>query len=155
MARETQADRPEPTVLRTIGRLILIPFALLIAALFSGFVLVTLGMEEITARTAETVDGDFAAFDQVSAILDFFWRIAGGLSLLPALLAVIVGEVGRIRSLLFYLVCGGLAIASAPMLSTFADTGAVAMPDVAVLQICATAGFLGGFVYWLLAGRTA
>ena len=155
MARETQAARPEPTVLRTIGRLILIPFALLIAAIFAGFVLVTLGMEEITTRTAETADGDFAAFGQINAILELFWRIAGGLSVVPALLAVIVGEIGRIRSLLFYLVCGGLAIASAPLLSTFVATGSVALPDTSILQICATAGFLGGFIYWLLAGRTA
>ena len=84
------------------------------------------------------------------------YREAGGRYIVPvpALLAVIVGEVARIRSALYWVPAGGLAIAAAPFLlrlSSPATTGA--LPSTALLQLLATAGFAAGLVYWLLAGR--
>ena len=77
-------------------------------------------------------------------------------TLLPALLLVIVGEVARIRSAFYYVVGGGVALAVVPLLTR------IGQPDARVLelspvvwQVLATAGFAGGFVYWLLAGRNA
>ncbi|MEL6298129.1 MAG: hypothetical protein AAFV26_06830 [Pseudomonadota bacterium] len=154
-ARGDAAGRRDVTVLGTIGRLILIPFALLIAAVGTAFVLVTLGLEEVTRTVAGQIDDEIEGWSSAVSIMNFFGAVVSGLSLLPALLVVVIGEVGRIRSLLFYLVGGGLAVAAAPVLSTFVAVGDVQLPATSVLQICATAGFFGGFLYWLLAGRTA
>jgi hypothetical protein len=41
------------------------------------------------------------------------------------------------------------------MLLAVSRSGALALPPAAVWQVLATAGFAGGFVYWLIAGRNA
>ena len=64
--------------------------------------------------------------------------------------------VARIRSLIYYVVGGGLALAAVPLLARYGQGGtAMPDPDQLVWQVFATAGFAGGFVYWLLAGRNA
>jgi hypothetical protein len=68
---------------------------------------------------------------------------------------VIVGEVARFRSALYYVVGGGLSIALVPLLVRLADPAQVLGLSSTVWQVLATAGFAGGFVYWLLAGRNA
>jgi hypothetical protein len=35
------------------------------------------------------------------------------------------------------------------------ESGNVVIPETTVWQVFATAGFAGGFVYWLIAGRNA
>lgn len=139
-------------VLRTVGRLIWIPIAFLIAAAAALFVLVTLGLETVT-HAIHNLDGS----DTISAAFDVAWQgtiIASGATLIPALLVVIVGEVARIRSWLYYLVGGGLALAIIPLLARI-DPGTMTYALPALWHVFATAGFAGGFVYWLLAGRNA
>jgi hypothetical protein len=137
--------------MRAIGRLIVVPLAFLIAAAAAGFVLFTLGLEKITHALhgteidANTVD---YAFDMGTLILS-------GLTIIPALAVVIVGEVARIRSWLYYMIGGGLALAALPLLGRINDASVAAMPDAAVWQVLATAGFVGGLTYWLIAGRNA
>lgn len=141
-------------VARTIGRLVLVPVAFLLAAVTAGFVTVTLGLEQITHAMhgrepgPETVD---AAFDVLSEGL----RMAAGLSLVPALAVIIVGEVARLRSWLYYVAGGGLALAILPLLGQLGEVQVLQAPPAALWQTLATAGFSGGFVYWLVAGRTA
>jgi hypothetical protein len=140
---------------KTVGRLLLIPLALLIAAAASIFVLVTLGLERITgALHQQAVAND----DMVQAMADLLSQgllLTTGLTVIPALLVVFIGEVARIRSALYYVAGGGLALAAMPLLARFGQ-GSAAMPaDQIVWQVFATAGFAGGFVYWLLAGRNA
>lgn len=139
-------------VLRTIGRLIWIPIAFLIAAAAAMFVLVTLGLETVT-HAIHNFDGT----DTVSAAFDVAWQgtiIASGATLIPALIVVIVGEVARIRSWLYYLIGGGVALAIIPLLARV-DPGTMTYALPALWHVFATAGFAGGFVYWLLAGRNA
>ena len=51
---------------------------------------------------------------------------------------------------------GGLALAAVPLVARYGQGGsAMPDPDQLVWQVFATAGFAGGFVYWLLAGRNA
>lgn len=139
-------------VLKTIGRLIWIPIAILIAALAAMFVLVTLGLETVTHavhRLDET--------DGIEAAYDIFWQgtiIASGATLIPALLVVIVGEVARIRSWLYYLVGGGAALTVIPLMGRL-DAASATYSLPALWHVFATAGFAGGLVYWLLAGRNA
>jgi hypothetical protein len=74
---------------------------------------------------------------------------------LPALLLVIVGEVARIRGAMYYVIGGGVALALVPLLARLGEPSTVLGLAPAVWQVLATAGFAGGFVYWLLAGRNA
>ena len=139
---------------RTVGRLILVPIALLIAAVVSSFVAFTLGLERVTGALHEQGQGDdsfMAMFDLVNQGL----LLSSGLTIIPALLIVIVGEVSRIRSGLYYIVGGGAALAAVPLLARLGEAGDFVMPSAVVWQVFATAGFVGGFAYWLIAGRTA
>ncbi len=138
----------------TVGRFVVIPIALLIAALVSGFVLFTLGLERITGVLQGNRSGD----DVIVAMFDLTQQgllLATGLTLIPALVVVIVGEIARIRSAIYYVAGGGLALAAMPMLARMTDSGNVVIPETTVWQVFATAGFAGGFVYWLIAGRNA
>jgi len=140
---------------KTTGRiLIVIPFALLLAAMASGFVLVTLGLERITAFLHVNPIGNEDA-ETIFAMMSQGFVLAASVTVIPALLMVIVGEIARIRSLVYYMVGGGLALAAIPLLARYGQGGAVASPDALVWQVFATAGFAGGFVYWLIAGRNA
>ena len=56
---------------------------------------------------------------------------------------------------LYYVVGGGAALAVVPLLSRLGQPASVLEISPVVWQVLATAGFAGGFVYWLLAGRTA
>jgi len=138
----------------TVGRFIVIPIALLIAALVSGFVLFTLGLERITGALQGNRSGD----DVIVAMFDLTQQgllLATGLTLIPALVVVIVGEIASIRSAIYYVAGGGLALAAMPMLARMTESGNVVIPETTVWQVFATAGFAGGFVYWLIAGRNA
>ena len=74
---------------------------------------------------------------------------------MPALLLVIIGEVARIRGALYYVIGGGAALAVVPLLARLGQPARVLELSPVVWQVLATAGFAGGFVYWLLAGRRA
>lgn len=140
---------------RTTGRvLIVIPFAIILATLAAIFVLVTLGLERITAflHINPVADQDP---EHVFAIMDQGLLLFASLTIIPALLVVIVGEIARIRSIVYYVVGGGLALAAIPLLARYGQGGVVAASEALVWQVFATAGFAGGFVYWLVAGRNA
>ena len=138
----------------TLGRMIVVPVAFVIATVAAIFVLVTLGSERIVHAISGTngIDGFEALFDLFShGVL-----LASGLTILPALALVIVGEVARIRSGLYYVLGGGAALAAIPLLARFGQQAiGGAAGSIAVWQVFATAGFAGGLVYWLLAGRRA
>lgn len=141
-------------ILRTIGRLILVPVAFCLAVVTAALVALTLGLEKITVAMsgkeggAETVAAYWAIVLQGGAMI-------AGLTVLPALAVVLVGEIARIRSWLYYMIGGGLALGLLPILARYGVGDALVLPPAAVWQVLATAGFAGGIVYWLLAGRTA
>lgn len=143
-------------VLSTIGRLIWVAITFVLSGLAAGFVLVTLGLERVTqafhdrAWSTGSIDDWFKLLDQTTILLS-------SLTVIPALIVVIVGEIARIRSSLYYIIGGGLALALVPVLARFGQAGVITdtLPAAPVWQVFATAGFLGGWVYWLLAGRRA
>ena len=49
-----------------------------------------------------------------------------GLTVIPALLVVFIGEIARIRSALYYVVGGGLALAAVPLLARYGQGGIAA-----------------------------
>ncbi len=132
-------------------RLVWVPIVFVLAAMASLTVLLTLGLERIT----HYVHGQDIASDPlplIVAFLDQAGALMAGLTIVPALAVVLVGEIARIRSFLYYVAGGGLALAAVPLLAQAMT--ATAAPG-GLWQVFATAGFAGGFVYWLLAGRSA
>lgn len=140
---------------RTLGRLILVPIAFVLAAIASAAVAGILGLEKITAAMSGTEGG--------AETVVAYWELVAqgsiylaGLTILPALAVVLIGEIARIRSWLYYMVGGGLALGLLPLLAKAGvGGGPVPLPPEALWQVLATAGFCGGLVYWLIAGRTA
>jgi hypothetical protein len=139
---------------RTLGRLVLIPIAFVLAAVSSLMVALTLGLEKITHAMHGTPEGIETIDAYATLALDSLTLLAG-LTIVPALFVIIVGEVARIRSWLYYVVGGGLSLAVLPFLARMGQGSEAAMPPAALWQVLATAGFAGGFVYWLIAGRRA
>jgi hypothetical protein len=140
---------------RALGRiLILVPIAFLFAALAALFVILTLGQERVVQAFAARRP-DAATVDAARDLLRFALTYASAQSLLPAVLLVIVGEVARIRGVLYYVVGGGAALTVVPLLSRLSPPGGTLEVAVPAFQVLAVGGFAGGLVYWLLAGRNA
>jgi len=85
----------------------------------------------------------------------FAGTVAPALTVLPAAIAAIVGEALRIRSWMYYVLAGGAAMAAIPVLASPRSDQLPVLPTGQYMTIFAAAGFVGGFVYWLLAGRNA
>lgn len=139
---------------RALGRIILLPIAFVLSAVATLFVVFSLGQERVVQALSAHRPDELPVeriLDIVSAVL----RFASVYTLLPALLVVIVGEAARIRSAVYYLVGGGAALAVVPLLLRMGQQGGVMEQSPMVWQVLATAGFVGGLVYWLLAGRNA
>jgi hypothetical protein len=77
------------------------------------------------------------------------------LTVLPAAIAAIIGEALRIRAWMYYVLAGGAAMAAIPVLASPRSDQLPALPAGQYMTLFAAAGFAGGFVYWLLAGRNA
>ncbi len=141
-------------LVRLIGRIIAVAFAFLLGALSAIFVLVTLGLERVTGELHRLgPDGDFVSTS--FTLMNQGLALLAGVSIIPALLVIFVGEVARIRSALYYVAGGGAALLAVPLLARMQQAGTVVLPEHLVWQVFATAGFAGGFVYWLIAGRNA
>ena len=85
----------------------------------------------------------------------FAGTVTPALTSLPALIAVVAGEVLKVRSWMYYVLAGGVSLAAVPLLVRARDSDLPAVASSQYMAIFLTAGFAGGFVYWLLAGRTA
>jgi hypothetical protein len=139
---------------RVLGRLLLLPVAFVLASLAALFVILTLGHERIIQGVAARRP-DEATIDAMFDLLRLGLSFASAQSLLPALLVVIGGEVARIRSVVYYVVGGGAALAVVPLLFRLAQPIGTLDVSTGAFQVLAVGGFAGGFVYWLLAGRNA
>ena len=131
----------------------MVPLAFLLGTVAAMFVLFTLGMEKIThALAGRAIEAD------ASQIFEFMRQasaLASAATIVPAILLVIVGEVGRIRSSAYYILGGGAALCALPLMAMAGSLSSDLSPLGTLWTVFATAGFAGGFVYWLLAGRNA
>jgi hypothetical protein len=130
----------------------MVPLGLVLGAIAAGAILFSLGAEHLTHAVHNREGLDFEAMIELG-------RQAGALasvvSIVPALLLVVIGEVGRIRSSVYYILGGGAVLAAMPLLARVGTLSVDLSPLGTIWQIFATAGFAGGFVYWLVAGRKA
>ena len=147
-------------MLRFVGRLIWVPISFVVSALIGAAVLFSLGSERLLQEIAsqrgtstDSIDIWLGYFDQAWLIAN----IASALTIVPPLLMVIIGEVARIQSSIFYVLGGGAALAVVPLLAKLVEAGGadITLPSATLFQVFATAGFAAGFVYWLICGRTA
>jgi hypothetical protein len=100
--------------------------------------------------SVEYFDIDISGYYAASVVAMTFW--AGTIAFLPAAVAIILAETFGWRSALYYLLVGGLIGATAIHLTT--QSGALDFAERPHVTLLA-AGFVGGFVYWLIAGRLA
>ncbi len=145
-------------MLRLIGRIILVPIAFILAVIAAAAVFAVLGYEYVAEATAISTDDP-------EIMIEEWWNMAGqaktvaayltGATILPAILLVIIGESASIRSSVFYVVGAGLAMAAMPVLYDLSKANEISQTAQEALPMFATAGFAGGLVYWLIAGRTA
>ena len=134
-------------ILKTIGRMLWLPIAVLISGLVAAFVLLTLGQERLVQILSASGE-ELADFAILAKLLTEGVALAAGLTLIPALVLIIIGEVARIRSALYYILSGGAALLAIPVLARYGQTAEFAAPSPEIWQVFATAGFAGGFVYW-------
>jgi hypothetical protein len=144
-----------PAIRRFLG----VAFGFIVAIVAGGITLFFLGARwaagEATAFTPQDADDMSRALNEGLGVIAFFFTVAPVLTLLPALAAAVIGEVARVRSLLYYMVAGGASAALMPLIATSPDVTASSTYAAPYFTIMATAGFVAGFVYWLIAGRNA
>ncbi len=143
-------------ITRTIGRALWICFALLISAGLALTVLMALGGIWVGSELRQAYPHDPMMHQgaDLFGLVIFTATVAPALTLLPALIAVVVGEVMRLRSWMYYVLAGGFCLITVPLLAGSPQEFAT-MPPAQVTGIFAVAGFAGGYIYWLMAGRSA
>ena len=138
--------------LQLIGRFTVIIFgygcAVLAAGLFLNIMLIsTIGM--LPDIINDGFEYGFGAGLFVAT--PFMAMIIGYLAFWPALATIAIGEYFNKRDSLFYSLCG---LAAGIILFVAGFQPDVKNADEAMMMMsCAAAGLIGGFTYWLVAGR--
>jgi hypothetical protein len=135
--------------MRAVGRLFaaLIGFiaAVIAAALF--MLVARVGLEPADMNAAPWFWGTFLLAAGYTASL------LGSAAFLPAMIAIVITEVLSIRSVMVHVGIGGaIGAIGAAGLSRVSEAGVAFDGRGAVIV---AAGFVGGFAYWLVAGRMA
>ena len=142
-------------ILRILLRWIWVAFAFLFSVLVAVIVLFGLGIFWLGDEIRAAAGQDEFVWHGADVFAAYFFASAVGpaLTALPGFVAVVVGEVMRIRSAIYYTLAGGAAVAVIPLLARSADAASVTPSSY--MSIFAAAGFVGGFAYWALAGARA
>ena len=145
-------------IVRTIFRVLWAATVLVFAVAVALFVLFALGAiwvgDELRAAAPNDPMLRHGAASVFGMVL-FIGTVTPALTVLPAAIAAIAGEALRIRSWMYYVLAGGAAMAAIPVLASPRTDSLPPIPIGQYMTIFAAAGFVGGFVYWLLAGRGA
>ncbi len=144
-------------IFRYVFRMLWVVTAFCIAAAASLAVLFALGAlwAGSELRSAAPQDPMLQHAAPLFGMVLFAGTVAPALNALPALVAVVAGEVLRLRSWMYYVLAGGASLAAIPILTAQDRTDLSAIVASHYMPIFAAAGFAGGFIYWLLAGRQA
>lgn len=81
--------------------------------------------------------------------------IAGSASFIPAAIVILIAEVRFYRSSLFYCLAGLIIALAGIGTSVFFNGSENAYLEASMSAAIIGAGIVGGFVYWLIAGRNA
>lgn len=148
-------------IIRLIAILFGVTLAVFAASLFISFGMFTGMFEQFFAEVEYVLDTNIGNTDPIVALLvigaGFFssFKIVS-LAIIPIFLAIALAEGMRWQGFTINLVMGG-------MVSLFAGITAMpntpntngGLPSDGTLVILLATGFIGGFVYWLIAGRQA
>lgn len=144
-------------IVRTIFRVLWAATAFLVAASLAVCALFILGAiwagDELRAAAPDDPLFRQQGAAPVLGLVVFASTVAPALTILPGAIAAIAGEALRLRTWMYYVPAGGAALALIPVLASPATMPA--LPTGQYMAIFAAAGFIGGFIYWLLAGRKA
>jgi hypothetical protein len=144
-------------IVRTIFRMLWVVVAFCLAVAVALAVLFALGAmwTEDALRAAAPDDPLLRDGAPIFGMVLFAGTVSPALNALPGLIAVVAGEVLRIRSWMYYVLAGGASLAAIPILAAPQGADLTAILASQYMTIFAAAGFAGGFVYWLLAGARA
>ena len=137
-----------------IGRIFVIFFALIAAIMVAGIVL-SIGL---VAPEWPWLDSDPMERVMFFAVSFFATSYVGATAFVPALLLILLAEIARLRSILYYGVAGaivGLASYFGSDIELRLENTTDVAPAGNPLQLAAAAGIIGGLAYWLIAGRNA
>lgn len=135
--------------MRAIGRIFaaLIGFILAVIAAAVFMLAASVGLGPTNPADASWFWGQFGVGAAFTA------SYLGAMALAPWAVLILVTEVFRLRSSLVYILAGGFlgvlpALGLAPMMRSLDG-------EPRQIAILVASGFIGGFVYWLVAGRMA
>lgn len=115
-----------------------------------------LALAEFAALVVVGPEPDGAYRIETDAFVSFAWTAIVATSVLPLVFAALIGEIARVRSLLWYAIATGFVAASMPWLirGTFhTEKAATASPEeLRFALVLFFAGVVSGSVYWLVAG---
>lgn len=141
---------------RLVGRVLWVAFSFLFSAAVAVIILFSVGALWLGNEFAAEIDDPAMLIPaHIFGALFFFGAVGPALTALPGIAAILIGEVLRLRSWLYYVAAGGLAIGIIPWLAGRNSPNVESLPAADYMMIFASAGFAAGFVYWLMAGRNA
>jgi hypothetical protein len=144
-------------IVRTIFRALWVVTAFLVAAATALAVLFALGAIWVGDELRAAAPDDPLLKDgaPIFGMVLFAGTVGPALTALPGLIAVVAGEVLKLRSWVYYVLAGGASLAVIPILAAPPSADLAAIAGSHAMTVFAAAGFAGGFVYWLLAGARA
>ena len=139
-----------------IGHLFAIVFAVILATIAAGSVIAV----GVWGPQWHAVSGDVGEI--------YFWgtvfigaSFIGAATFLPMVVLIVLSEAFKIRSLLVHLAAGAVLLfagyyGSGAVTASYEESiDRAPLPVTRVAEVAAAAGVAFGFVYWLIAGRTA
>jgi len=135
--------------MRAIGRVIasLIGFMLAVTAAGLFLLAARVGLTPRNPDQAVWFWGQFVASAGLAIMM------IGHLAFVPGMIVILASEILRLRSLVFYLLAGGVLGAAAAL--GLSGLMPAATNDPGRFTVLLATGFVGGFTYWLAAGRMA
>jgi hypothetical protein len=137
-----------------VARFFVIFFSLILAIIAAGLAL-ALGVMLPDVVTLSTDPVEHFTFFAASFFATSF---VGYVAFAPALVLIAIAETFNIRSIFYYAIAGaaiGLFAYYGSNISVAVENSTDMPPVAFSLQLVAAAGIIGGFVYWVFAGRKA
>jgi hypothetical protein len=142
-----------------VNRILVVSVGFLLALLTGAAMLLFIGTrwaaQEVATQMPENSDEVSRFMSEALGMVAFVFNVAPVLTVAPAVVAIVVGELARIRSVLYYMLAGGAAAALMPLIAAPRQAAENTTYTTPYFAIMATAGFAAGLIYWLLAGRRA
>lgn len=150
-------------VIRIFGRLIKIAVGFM-AACYAASLLLVVGANAWRIEFSNYTGWDFyggysgAQDDTIGFIASMVFAVfatsfIGATALVPAGLAIVLAETRRLTGLVYHILAGGITALAILVGTWIPAPGERGLP--ADWNLFLAAGFAGGFVYWLIAGRTS